>query len=119
MDVRFAAEAPPMTDALVWTAKAAGALAGSLVSLAYLMPRGRRDAFLRLGVGVAVGLVFGGTAGVKIADWLDVLGKVHPMEIALVGAASCSLASWWTLGALERGIERLPDLHPLTRGGRR
>ena len=97
---------PAMQDAVLWLAKAAGALAGSLVSLAYLMPRGRREAFLRLGVGMVTGLVFGGTAGVKLADWLGLLDRVEPVEVALMGAAACSLMSWWGLGALERTMER-------------
>ena len=105
----LSAEAPPPHDLLVWVAKGIGALAGSLISLAYLLPRGRRDAMLRLLVGVATGLVFGGTAGVKLADWLNLLTKIEPAEVALMGAAACSLVSWWGLGALERTIERLPS----------
>lgn len=34
-----------MTDAAwLWTAKATGAVAGSAISLAYMLPRGRREA---------------------------------------------------------------------------
>jgi Family of unknown function (DUF6107) len=53
--------------ALVWAAKGGGAVAGSAVSLAYVLPRGRREAAIRFAVGVICGFVFGGTAGLKIA----------------------------------------------------
>ena len=53
-----------MTEAAwLWAAKGAGAVAGSAISLAYLLPDGRRDAAVRFAVGVVCGLVFGGTAG--------------------------------------------------------
>lgn len=93
-------------------AKVIGALAGSIVSLAYIMPRGRREAAIRLLVGMVTGLVFGGTAGVKIADMLDLLGKVSAFEITLTGAALSSLCAWWGLGALQRLAERWPGWNP-------
>ena len=89
-------------------AKAIGALAGSLVSLAYIMPRGRREAAIRLLVGLVTGLVFGGTAGVKIADMMDLLGKVSVFEITLMGATLSSLCAWWGLGVLRRMADRWP-----------
>ncbi len=83
-------------------AKFVGALAGSVISVAYVLPRGKREAFVRLGVGVVTGLIFGSAAGVKLADMLGVLDKVSAFEITLIGSASASLCAWWTLGVLER-----------------
>ena len=90
----------------IWGAKILGAFAGSLVSLAYVMPRGRREAAARLLVGLVTGLVFGGTAGVKVADTMGLLGKVSAFEITLMGATLSSLCAWWSLGALQRLVER-------------
>ena len=91
---------------LVWVVKLVGALAGSLISLAYILPRGRREAMLRLSVGIFSGLLFGTTAGLKIADFLGLLGRVSLVEITLVGAAASSLCAWWALGVLHRLSER-------------
>ncbi|HEY6633602.1 MAG TPA: DUF6107 family protein, partial [Rhizobiaceae bacterium] len=44
-------------DAWLWAVKGAGAVAGSAVSLAYILPQGRRDAAARFAVGVVCGLV--------------------------------------------------------------
>ena len=93
---------------LIWLAKLIGAVAGSLISIAYILPHGRREAVLRLCVGVVTGLIFGGAAGVKIADSLDLLDKVSSFEISIVGAAFASLCAWWGLGVLQRLAERLP-----------
>ena len=61
------------TDAAwLWVAKGAGAVVGSAISLAYILPHGRREAAVRFAVGVACGLVFGGTAGLKIASDLGI-----------------------------------------------
>ncbi len=86
-------------------AKFGGAVAGSLISIAFIIPRNRREAFVRFCVGFIAGLVFGGTAGVKIADYLGILGRVSPNEIALVGATTASLAAWWSIGGLQRLLE--------------
>ncbi len=88
--------------------KFVGALAGSLISIAYILPRGRREAVLRLSVGLVTGMIFGGTAGLKLADMLGLLGKVSAFEIVLMGAAIASLSAWWGLGVLQRLAERLP-----------
>ena len=68
-----------MTDmsqtAWIWLAKGAGAVAGSAISLAYILPHGRREAAARFAVGVVCGLVFGGTAGLKIATELGIAGR--------------------------------------------
>ncbi|MBX3597047.1 MAG: hypothetical protein KF874_05680 [Rhizobiaceae bacterium] len=84
--------------AIEWAVKGAGAIAGSAISLAYVLPRGRREAALRFFVGVACGMVFGGTVGVKLADELGVGALLGPNEIVLTGAAFASLSAWWALG---------------------
>ena len=63
-----------MTDQTnwLWLAKVAGAVGGSAISLAYILPHGRREAATRFAVGVVCGLVFGGTAGLKIAAELGI-----------------------------------------------
>ena len=99
-----------MTDisgtAWLWLAKGAGAVAGSAISLAYILPRGRREAAARFAVGVVSGLVFGGTAGLKIAVELDVEGLIGPTETVLMGSAAASLCAWWALGAVMRVMKR-------------
>src|SRR5690606_20166387 len=76
-----------MTDTVwLWTAKAGGAAAGSAISLAYVLPAGRREAAIRFGIGVASGLVFGGTAGLKIATELGVEDSLGPYELVLMGS---------------------------------
>lgn len=103
-----------LSDAvLLWAAKAAGAVAGSAISLAYLLPRGRREAAARFAVGVVSGLVFGGTAGVKIAAELGIGSLLGANEILLMGSATASVLAWWALGfvvkSLERGVVRRFD----------
>lgn len=83
-------------------AKGAGAAAGSAISLAYVLPKGRREAAIRFAVGIVSGLVFGGTVGLKIADELGVAWMIGPMEIGLMGAAAASLCAWWALGLILR-----------------
>ena len=93
-------------DAWLWAAKGAGAVAGSAVSLAYILPQGRRDAAARFAVGVVCGLVFGGTAGLKIAVELGVDKLIGPAETMLMGSAAASLCAWWVLGAVIRMLKR-------------
>ncbi len=88
--------------AYIWSAKGAGALAGSAISIAYMLPKGRREAALRLCVGLVTGLVFGATAGVKISTSLGVAHMLSPIEVSLMGAAAASLFSWWGLGMIAR-----------------
>ncbi|MEL6967719.1 MAG: DUF6107 family protein, partial [Pseudomonadota bacterium] len=57
----------------VLLAKVIGSVAGSLISLAYILPKGRREAALRMAVGVVTGLIFGTTAGLKAAEALGLL----------------------------------------------
>ena len=91
---------------LLMVTKVVGAVLGSLISLAYILPQGRREALLRFTVGVVVGVVFGTTAGLKIADFLGVLGRVTLIEITVMGATLASVSAWWGLGALQRLVER-------------
>ena len=55
-----------MTDlshaAWLWAAKGLGAVAGSAISIAYLLPRGRREAAIPFAVGGVAGLRFRGAA---------------------------------------------------------
>jgi hypothetical protein len=92
--------------AWLWAAKGAGAVAGSAISLAYLLPEGRRDAAVRFAVGVVCGLVFGGTAGVKIAVELGVEELIGSAETMLMGSAAASLCAWWAVGAVIRVLKR-------------
>ena len=93
-------------DAWLWAAKGAGAVAGSAISLAYILPHGRRDAAVRFAVGVVCGLVFGGTAGLKIAAELGVDQMIGIGETMLMGSAAASLCAWWALGAVIRMLKR-------------
>ncbi len=93
-------------DAWLWAAKGAGAVAGSAVSLAYILPHGRREAAVRFAVGVVCGLVFGGTVGVKIAVELDVQRWLGTAETMLMGSAAASLCAWWAVGAVIRVLKR-------------
>lgn len=99
-----------MTDisgtAWLWAAKGAGAVTGSAVSLAYILPHGRREAAVRFAVGVVCGLVFGGTAGVKIAVELGVQRWLGTAETMLMGSAAASLCAWWAVGAVIRVLRR-------------
>jgi hypothetical protein len=49
--------------AWILAAKAAGAIAGSAVSLAYMLPRDKSEAAIRFIVGIVCGLAFGGEPG--------------------------------------------------------
>ena len=87
-------------------AKGAGAVAGSAISLAYILPHGRREAAVRFAVGVVCGLVFGGTAGLKIAAELGIERLIGTGETMLMGSAAASLCAWWALGAVIRILKR-------------
>ncbi|GHC69347.1 DUF6107 family protein [Limoniibacter endophyticus] len=88
--------------ASLWVVKGLGAIAGSAISLAFLLPQRRREAAIRFAVGVACGLVFGGAAGVKLAAELGIEGMLGPAELMLSGSAAASLCAWWGLGILMR-----------------
>lgn len=99
--------------AWLWAAKAAGAVAGSAISLAYLLPRGRREAAARFAVGVVSGLVFGGTAGLKIANELGIAEALGKGELLLMGSAAASLSAWWALGLLNQALRRWLAVRPI------
>lgn len=84
--------------AWMWVAKAAGALAGSAISLAYVLPQGRREAALRFVVGLVSGLMFGATVGLKVGSELGIADLLGPVETVLMGSAAASLCAWWALG---------------------
>ncbi|MBP0438894.1 DUF6107 family protein [Tianweitania sediminis] len=92
--------------AWIWLARAAGAVAGSAISLAYILPRGRREAAVRFAVGLVSGLVFGGAVGLKIAVELGLGPELGPFELMLMGSAAASLCAWWALGFLMRVFSR-------------
>lgn len=100
----------------LWAAKGTGATVGSAISLAYLLPKGPREAFVRFFIGLTTGLVFGSTMGLWIADKLDLSGRLPEAELALIGSATASLTAWWALGALKRFAERIArDPDPIRR----
>ena len=88
-------------------AKGAGAVAGSAISLAYILPHGRREAAVRFAVGLVCGLVFGGTAGPEDRRRTrHRQARSAPAETVLMGAAAASLCAWWGLGfVLKRGLD--------------
>ncbi|MEO1398603.1 MAG: DUF6107 family protein [Pseudomonadota bacterium] len=91
---------------LIIGAKLIGSIAGSIISLAYILPRGRREAALRLAVGLITGLVFGSTVGLKTAETLGLLKHLSVFEITLIGSTLASLCAWWALGVLHRLHDR-------------
>jgi hypothetical protein len=88
--------------AALWGIKTLGAVAGSAISVAYILPKTRREAAVRFAVGLVSGLVFGGAAGVKIGTWLGVTDALGEAELVLTGSAAASLCAWWALGAMKR-----------------
>jgi hypothetical protein len=90
----------------LWMTKLAGAVAGSAVSLAYILPKGRREAAARFATGVVCGLVFGGAAGVKIASELGISEMIGEGELTLMGSAAASLFAWWAVGWVVRGLRK-------------
>jgi len=91
-------------DTWLWVAKGAGVIAGSAISLAYILPHGRREAATRFAVGVVCGMVFGGTAGLKVATELGIANAIGSIELMLMGSAAASLCAWWALGFIMRSF---------------
>lgn len=90
----------------LWFAKLIGALAGSAISLAYVLPAGKREAAIRFMTGLTAGLVFGFPAGLWIAGHFSLDNKLTDFEVALMGAAFSSLVIWTALGFALRFLER-------------
>lgn len=88
--------------ALLGGAKLAGAISGSAISLAFMVPTNKREAALRFAVGTVSGLIFGGVAGLKLASLLGLAGQIGPFELMLTGSALASLCAWWSLGVAAR-----------------
>lgn len=99
----------PVVPEQVWLliAKTIGAIAGSAVSIAYLLPSGKREAALRFAIGLTAGLVFGSAVGLKLADQLGIGDRITAFETTLSGAAVASLCAWWALGVLSRVAGRI------------
>lgn len=93
-------------DGGVWAARVVGATAGAGVSLAYLLPRSRREAASRFATGISCGLIFGGPAGIWLTERLGLAGALSGAETMLTGSAAASLCAWWALGALARVAQR-------------
>ena len=93
--------------ALIWGAKVGGAVAGSAISLAFMLPVDRREAAIRFAVGLVAGLVFGGMAGLKLAAEIGLEGKVGPVELMLAGSAVASLCAWWALGVMAKVARKM------------
>lgn len=101
----------------LWAAKVLGAIAGSAISLAYILPAGRREAAARFAVGLVCGVVFGGTAGLKIATELGIDNQISDTELIVMGSALASLSAWWALGLIRRFLEQVAQRAAAKREG--
>ena len=75
----------------LWGAKLAGAAAGSAISVAYLLPKSRREAATRFLIGLVTGVVFGAPAGLMLADRLALGDLLGAEELIVMGSAAASL----------------------------
>ena len=94
-------------DGGVLSARLIGAVAGSAISLVYLLPKGRREAAVRFLTGVTCGMIFGGPMGVWCARQLALEESLTSAEIMLAGATLASFLAWWGLGLLVRLTARV------------
>lgn len=99
--------ADPISQLGLFGFKFAGAVAGSAISVAYLLPNGPREAAVRFLAGIVTGLVFGGPAGLMIADRLSLDSRISASELTLIGSAVASLCAWGALGVLSRFADGL------------
>lgn len=89
-------------DPVLISARIGGAVAGALVSLAYMLPKSAREASARAFAGLISGLVFGAPAGAALAERFAIAGRIGAAETLLMGSAAASMTAWWVLGALAR-----------------
>jgi hypothetical protein len=89
-----------------WSIRSAGAIAGSSVSLVYLLPKKRHEAASRLIVGILCGVIFAKAAGTKLVQIMALDVAPAALEVTLMGATAASFASWWLLGLLVRTLNR-------------
>lgn len=94
----------------LWAAKFIGAFAGSAISLAYILPKGRREAAIRFASGVTGGLVLGTTVGAYVAHELSIDTIMTDFEVVMMGSSVASLFLWWAIGFVLRISDtRTPD----------
>ena len=99
----------PSNIVWIWLAKCIGAITGSAISIAYMLPKGRWEAAIKFFIGLSTGVVFGGATGIKIAYELGIRDALSEAELSLIGSAFASLCAWWVLGLLARIAERLSN----------
>jgi predicted naringenin-chalcone synthase len=92
-----------------WSARGAGALAGSSISLVYLLPTRRREAVSRFIVGIVSGMIFGPAVGEMLMVNFGLAAPFDRFEVMLMGASAASFASWWVLGLIVRALGRRDD----------
>lgn len=97
----------PGGETMLWLARALGAVAGSAISLAYVLPRGRRDAAIRFMSGTAGGFMFGTPIGIYVAEHLAIADKLTAEQTVLMGAGLSSLLLWWAIGVAMKASPRL------------
>lgn len=93
----------PESTGAYWVAKLAGAIGGSVISLAYLLPRNRRDAFQRLCVGLVCGVLFGPLVSAKLTAWGFAAGE---LEQLMGSCAFTSAISWGAAGMIYRWMSK-------------
>lgn len=86
----------------LWIAKFIGAFAGSAISIAYVLPKGRREAAIRFATGVTGGLVLGTTVGAYVSHELHIDKILTEFEVVLMGSSIASLFLWWAIGLVLR-----------------
>lgn len=100
----------PLNDlpetAWLWSAKFFGAILGSAISIAYVLPKGRREAAIRFAVGVSIGFVFGPLVANQISQYFGLNSALSKVEMFLIGSSLASLCAWWALGILQRLAQR-------------
>lgn len=94
----------PLTN--LWLVKVLGAVGGSAISLAYLLPKGRREAMQRLAVGMVSGFIFGPMVVPKAEEWGFAAG---PLETLFACCAAVSAVSWVLIGFVLRRFNKAGD----------